>query len=691
MSAGSGSAAELQPGQVFEGKYKILRELGRGGFGMVYLAFQEGMDRHVALKILKSSVTAQAPSAKDRFLREVKIISRLKHPNTVTIHDFGETWDGGLYMVLEYVEGETLKQVLKREGAQDPLRGAEIARQIARSLSEAHQHGVVHRDLKPANIMLTSIETGKDFVKVLDFGVARLLDAPTDDLTSVGLPEGERELIGTPRYMSPEQVRGENLTGASDIYGLGLMLYELLAGEPAVQGDTTMGLITQQISPEPLRLPHLNAFPPPLQDIVRISTTKQLNDRFQTADQMADALEETIFMIRRERNLTGPSNPSGFQLSSYQSQLSAQQPEWLERGSSFQSGPADSWNSGGHQSIPPQSGGHAGMNSFQSSGPFASGVVPSPPAPPPRSLSPGFNELELPQDDDYQPTVERDALSRASLPPTGVGAAGLSLEELPPVPLDDRPFDPESEAEDDPHAPPPAEPDLSPPAISASISRIKTRPQPEESLSEFAIGLLQVLALSTLAIFVSYVMFLVLGAWIDSFAHGAVKLIGAALGALVVPVGLIVIESLNSDRFRVVAKFSDRATGVLVKSTVIGVFVVVVLSAVFAGKIVPNLQVDPNWFFAEEDAPGLPRLNRTVSYGVADAIATTMGAIGLYDPKSAAMRKRAAQTGTAPRKLAPGRTRALPPSTRDGNKQQRTRPAAPTGGSDTKKSEYEKW
>lgn len=321
------NSEELQPGQVFEGKYTIQRELGRGGFGMVYLAFQEGLDRHVALKVLRSAVTQTAPSAKERFLREVKIISKLKHPNTVTIHDFGETYEGSLYMVLEYVEGETLKQVLKREGAQDVLRACDLARQIARSLAEAHRHGIVHRDLKPANVMVTSLDSDRDFVKVLDFGVARLLDSPTDDLTSVGLPEGERELIGTPRYMSPEQVRGESLTGASDIYGLGLIFYEMLSGMPAVQGDTTMGLITQQISPEPLSLPMSSSVEPFVADVIRIATAKSLADRFQAAEQMADALEQAIFQIRRNRNLTGQT-PEGIALSGYHPQLDQFQPSW---------------------------------------------------------------------------------------------------------------------------------------------------------------------------------------------------------------------------------------------------------------------------------------------------------------------------------------------------------------------------
>lgn len=299
----------LVNGDMFEGKYRILGELGTGAFGMVYLAFQESMDRKVALKILRTSAIVQSSNATQRFQREVRIISKLKHPNTVTIHDFGETVDGALYMVLEYIEGEELRGVLDREGALDVITALKFAKQIATSLSEAHENGVVHRDLKPANIMITTLGVARDFIKVLDFGIAGFQESKIKDLTGVG-PDGEKELIGTPRYMSPEQVRGETVNAASDVYNLGLIIYEMLCGSPAVKGNGVMAIMTQQMSSEPLVLEGLDKHHPQLQKIVRTATSKNSTDRFPSAVQMRDRLEVLIATLKREITEGYPKKPS---------------------------------------------------------------------------------------------------------------------------------------------------------------------------------------------------------------------------------------------------------------------------------------------------------------------------------------------------------------------------------------------
>ncbi len=739
MSDGQNPADGIEIGQVFEGKYRILRELGRGGFGMVYLAYQENMDRYVALKALKPGASQAAASAKERFLREVRIIAKLKHPNTVTIHDFGTSPQGHMYMLLEYVEGETLKQVLKRDGPQDALRVSDLARQIARSLAEAHKHGVVHRDLKPANIMITNIESEKDFVKVLDFGVARLLDPKTSDLTSVGLPEGERELIGTPRYMSPEQVRGESLTGASDIYSLGLILYEMMCGEPAVQGETTMALITQQISPEPLRMPHLPTFDPMVQDIVRIATAKAVQDRFQTAEQVAEALESVTFNIRRQRNLTG-SQSNDMIMQSYQSQLtnmdgrnlpSGQHPSvgnWQSPTPSGQFVDSGYYTDGPPQShqfqhqYPPQGAGsgqypqahgsgqypHAGSGQYPAANPhqyppnasgyntqppgqmapipanpYQSGLNQNPfqtgggiPVPPPESND-GFPIDRNSEFEDFQQTTERDALDPAML--TAARKAYQSGEmpsfsDLPPPPVDDRPFEEPPEIDQSMAGPAPQVDEGKRPAMQ--------RPRPpanEDDLMAFSLGVVKVLLIATVAGFLGYVAFLVVGALLGDYMKGSWRLIGSVIAVATIPLMSALGETSQRERFRVVTRPLDRATKVVTATLVFFIGACLLASLVSADSVVGGLRKDPNWFLTEpESNRGLPAANRELSYMVSDFVAGSMGAIGMYNDR------RVVPKG----KVGPTRT---PMPTRQNTKEEAPKSEAPRKGTPDKKSDYVKW
>ncbi len=667
---------EFPVGHVFEGKYKILRELGRGGFGMVYLGYQESMDRQVALKVLKGGPASEHAGARERFLREVKIIAKLKHPNTVTIHESGETVEGALYMVLEFVEGEELKQILKRDGAQDPLRVCSVSRQIAKSLAEAHRHGVVHRDLKPANVMLTRIEGEEDFVKVLDFGVARLLDPKTADLTSVGLPEGERELIGTPRYMSPEQVRGESLTGASDIYSLGLIMYEMLIGEPAVQGDTTMALITQQISPEPLRLWGLEHHDPLIQDIVRIATSKSLNDRFQTAEQMGEALDQAIFNMRRARNLTNSGassgdfgaalqtgfnqyqDPSGFQpgQSGWNRPPSGnwnQQQPFDPRASGPQQQPFDprmtgqgySSNSGQHgfdpratgQNFDPRSTGQGfdPRSTGQGFDPRSTGQGFDPRMTgqnfDPRASQPGqpvdpmfghnnrnlsqqsdANEIEVDMSD-FQQTVERNALNRDSMP---------SFSELPPV-EDANPFE-------EPKPVPQPRPDVA--------LRPKPAPPEDDDLVAFSFDLTKILFLSVLAALAVYTSFIVLGAaLVEILEDPFLRLVATGVFCAGIPLFTALGENSQKERFRVLEKPRDRIIRILIGSTVFSVAAAFLVSVALASTVVRELRTAPNWYFsgAEADSEvGLPGLNRRASYTTADAVEWTAAALGMHTPST---------------------------------------------------------
>jgi hypothetical protein len=232
-SSRSGSGDDSLVGMWLLDQYKVLRELGRGGMAQVYLAEQPSMGRLAAIKIVRP--VAEGTADRQRRLREeARTASRLQHPNIVSVYNFGEMSDGSLFLAMEYLEGASLKNVLEKQGALPVLRAAVIARDCAAALDHAHGRRVIHRDFKPDNVILLE-ESVHDVVKVLDFGLAlthESLERRTDT------PAGA--ILGTPRYMSPEQCRGEIATGQSDQYSLGLVLYEMLAGHPAIHADTPL-------------------------------------------------------------------------------------------------------------------------------------------------------------------------------------------------------------------------------------------------------------------------------------------------------------------------------------------------------------------------------------------------------------------------------------------------------------------
>jgi len=232
-------------GQVIGGKYEILRILGRGGMGAVYQARNLAMDSLAAIKVLRREA-AEDLEAIERFYREARASSRLHHVNTIRIFDFGQAEDGRLYLVMEYLEGQSLWKEMRACGPMSPDRVLRIAEQVLKSLGEAHAMDppIVHRDIKPENVFLVRMRGETDFVKVLDFGIAK----------STGDPSLTRGAIGTPKYMSPEQAEGRRVDARSDLYSLGVMIYEMLAGRPPFQSDTPMRLL----------LMHMHEPPPPL-------------------------------------------------------------------------------------------------------------------------------------------------------------------------------------------------------------------------------------------------------------------------------------------------------------------------------------------------------------------------------------------------------------------------------------------
>ena len=223
------------------GDYQVLRRLGTGGMGEVYLARQKSLQREVALKLLRTDMATNS-TALLRFEAEAQAVAKLNHPNIVHIHQMGE-FEGRRYMVLEFVNGRNLRDHLARHGPPDLPVSLSIIKQVALALQKAHEQGIVHRDIKPENILVTR----KVDVKVTDFGLSRFFAGPTPalNLTQSGVT------LGTPLYMSPEQVQGKPVDHRSDIYSLGVTCYHLLTGEPPFRGSTAFDVALKHVQEQP--------------------------------------------------------------------------------------------------------------------------------------------------------------------------------------------------------------------------------------------------------------------------------------------------------------------------------------------------------------------------------------------------------------------------------------------------------
>ncbi len=273
------------------GRYQIQRKLGQGGMGVVYLAHHGILKRATAIKLL-SSERPLDEEARKRFEREALHTAQLTHPNTIQIFDFGSTDDGTLYYAMEYIEGIDLAHLVDRHGVLPPERAIYIMVQACRSLDNAHRYGVIHRDLKPANIMVSNEASQPDHVKVLDFGLAKLLmgsdPAHREETVDVSAVHSVR---GTPAYMSPEQCQGEDLDARSDIYSLGCVLYFLLTGRPTFQHESWLKVMMAHAGECPQRLSEVNAaVPADLEAVVMRCLAKNPDDRYQSAVELKDAL-----------------------------------------------------------------------------------------------------------------------------------------------------------------------------------------------------------------------------------------------------------------------------------------------------------------------------------------------------------------------------------------------------------------
>ncbi len=253
-------------GREIAGRYRILEKIGEGGMGAVFRAEQMSLKRKVALKLLRPDLSTD-PGLVRRFNAEAELAAKLNHPNTVTLFDFGQDEDGSLFIAMEFVEGQSLRGVMLESGALKPGRALAICQQVCSSLADAHSAGIVHRDLKPDNVMLTSRGTETDIVRVLDFGIAKLRDERSDG-TSVPMTQ-QGDLLGTPQYMAPEQIRAEPVDGRTDVYALGAMLYEMVTGRLPFEGPTVMAILSK----------HLTELPQPPMDRRRdLGISPQLNN-----------------------------------------------------------------------------------------------------------------------------------------------------------------------------------------------------------------------------------------------------------------------------------------------------------------------------------------------------------------------------------------------------------------------------
>ena len=273
-----------KPGQVVRQRYLVESVLGAGGFAAVYRATDKKLGGEVALKVLDPE-KSRDPNLVKRFRQEISLVRRLRHHNSIKVWDAGVTETKCLYMATELVVGKDLQQLLRHEGAMAPERVVRIAKQVLRSLAEAHKLGIVHRDLKPANIMVCQPDGEPDYVKVLDFGIAKVVEDPDVDIqTQSGY------VMCTPSYAAPEVVRERDLRPASDIYSLGLVMIETLTGDRVVTGDSIVEIMLKQASAEPIELPD-RFVGTSLGAIIDRATTKDLTLRYTSAMDMLSDLD----------------------------------------------------------------------------------------------------------------------------------------------------------------------------------------------------------------------------------------------------------------------------------------------------------------------------------------------------------------------------------------------------------------
>ncbi|MFO7567915.1 MAG: protein kinase [Enhygromyxa sp.] len=360
-------------GSVIHERYRVDALLGQGGMGAVFRGHHLGLTRDVAIKVLRPELGRTDAAAK-RFDREAHSVSRLDHPNCVRVTDFGTTEGGIKYLVMELLEGAELEASLGQPWA--PVKAIDTIVQILEGLEHAHHVGVVHRDLKPENVFVTRDFKGRELIKLVDFGIAKLIDDDTtkEQLTRAGM------VFGTPRYMSPEQASGGKLDERTDLYAVGLILYEMLAGGPPFVSDEAAMLLRMHILAPPPELPP--SVPPALAGIVGKLLEKSRNDRYASAREVIDALAQVRAQLEQAgAAVAGPAlaiaGPGSGSRTAAAERASASVATQIE------AGPDTSWN----PAAPP--GASMGL-------PLAPGPIVPPPAAPPPAHAPSPAPLPAP-------------------------------------------------------------------------------------------------------------------------------------------------------------------------------------------------------------------------------------------------------------------------------------------------------
>ena len=286
-----GADQEKLIGQVVADRYRVLEMLGYGGMGTVYLAEHVTIEKKVALKVLLPEFAGRS-DLRERFLQEARAAARIGHENIVDITDFGTTPDGSAFFAMEYLDGQDLSRIIGREGPLSRIRAKPILLRICRALAAAHGHGVIHRDMKPENIFLVEREGKKDFVKILDFGIAKVsAEEQQQHLTRTGM------LIGTPDYMSPEQAQGKELDHRVDIYAVGIIMYEMLTGVVPFRGKTFMDTLSKHMFEQPPPPTQMNpdaSFPPEAESIIFTALAKDPAQRMPTMKEMERAISKVV-------------------------------------------------------------------------------------------------------------------------------------------------------------------------------------------------------------------------------------------------------------------------------------------------------------------------------------------------------------------------------------------------------------